>query len=66
MIIGPPYESVERQHSYFPADDNTWCKYHKDKMNITNLYDRTKCLPFVFRGEVKDIFTRLSSPNILK
>ena len=51
---------------YCSTDDNTWCKYHEDKMNITNLYDRTKCLPFVFRGEVKDIFTRLSSPNILK
>ena len=40
MIIGPQYESVERQHSYCPSDDNTWCKYHKDKLNNINFYDR--------------------------
>ena len=58
MIMGPPEESVVSQHSYCPNDDKTWCKYHKDKIFNTNIYDRSKCLPFVFR----EILTRLYSP----
>ena len=52
MIMGPPEESVESQHSYCPNGDKTWCKYHKDKIFNRNIYDRLKCLPFVFRGEL--------------
>ena len=33
MIMGPPEESVESQHSY-----KTWCKYHKDKIFHQNKY----------------------------
>ena len=47
MIMGPPEESVESQHSYCPNGDKTWCKYHKDKIFNRNIYDR-----FVFRGEL--------------
>ena len=65
MIMGPPEESVESQHSYFPNDDNTWCNYHRDEIFNTNIYDRSKCLPFVFRGELHEIFKRLSSPDLL-
>ena len=43
MIMAPPEESVESQHSYFPNDDKTWCKYHKDKIFNPNIYDRSKC-----------------------
>ena len=39
MIMGPPEECVESQHSYCPNDDNTWCKYHKDKLFNTKIYD---------------------------
>ena len=52
MIMGPPEESVESQHSHCPNGDKTWCKYHKDKIFYRNIYDRLKCLPFVFRGEL--------------
>ena len=38
--MGPPEESVEIQHSYCPNDDKIWCKYHKDKIFNTNIYDR--------------------------
>ena len=61
MIMGPSEESVESQNSYFPNDDKTWCKYHNDEILNTNIYDRSKCLPFVFR----EMFTRLSSPDLL-
>ena len=63
--MGPPEESVEMQHSYCPNDDKTWCKYHKDKIFNTNIYDRSKCLRFVLRGELHEIFTRLSLPDLL-
>ena len=53
MIMVPPEESVESQHSYCPNDDKTWCKYHKGKIFNTNIYDRSKCLPFVFCGELQ-------------
>ena len=52
MIMGPPEESVERQHSYCPNGDKTWCKYNKDKIFNRNIYNRLKCLPFVFRGDL--------------
>ena len=65
MIMGPPEESVESQHSYCPNGDKNWCKYHKDKIFNRNIYDRSKCLPSVFRGEIDEIFTRLPSPDLL-
>ena len=43
MIMDPPEESVESQHSYCPKGDKTWCKYHKDKIFNRNIYDRSKC-----------------------
>ena len=52
IIMGPPEESVESQHSYCPNDDKLWCKCHKDKYLTQNIYDRSKCLPFVFRGKL--------------
>ena len=50
MTMGPPEESVESQQSYCPNDDKPWCKYHKDKIFNTNIYDLSKCLPFVSRA----------------
>ena len=52
MIMGPPEESVESQHSYCTNGAKTWCRYHKDKIFNRNIYDRLKCLPFVLRGEL--------------
>ena len=65
MIMGPPEENVGSHHSYCPNDDKTSCKYHKDKIFNTNIYDESKCLPFVFRGEFHGIFTQQSSPDLL-
>ena len=52
MLMGPPEESVESQHSYCPNGDKTWCKYNKGKIFNRNIYDRLKCLTFVFGGEL--------------
>ena len=61
MIMGPQEES---QHSYCLNDDKT-TKYHKDKIFNKKTYDRSKSLPFVFLGQLHDIFIRLSSTNLL-
>ena len=53
MIMGPPEESVESQHCYFPNGDKTWCT-HKDKIFNRNIYDQSKCLLFVFRSEFQN------------
>ena len=66
LIQGPTYEPIEKQHSYCPDGKESWCRYQKDISNGTNLYERKKCLPFVFRGELKPIFDRLSSAELLK
>ena len=65
MILGPSYETVEGQHSYCPDGGESWCKYKKDIRFGTKTYDRKKCIPFVFRGEIKPIFERLSSNELL-
>ena len=49
MIMGTPEESVESQHSYCSNGDKTWCKV---KIFNTNIYDRSKCLPFVILSEL--------------
>ena len=64
-ILGPSYESLDAQHSYCPDGEDSWCKYKKDLLHGTTTYDRKKCLPFVFRGELKPIFEWLSSRDLL-
>ena len=59
-IVGPSNETLEKQHEYCPDGPETWCKYKHDKMHGTNMYDRGKCLPPVFRSELRHIFERLS------
>ena len=66
MICCPSDESLEEQHLYCPNGPESWCKYKKDKINITDTYSRTKCLPIVFRKELKPIFIRLSSTQLLE
>ena len=66
MMLGPPYESVAAQHLYCPDGNDSGCKYKKDHASNTNRYDQTKCLPFVFRKELKPIFDRLSSKKLLQ
>ena len=63
QLFGPPEEIVESQHSYCPNGDKTWCKYHKDKIFNRNIYDRLKCLPFVFRSELHANVGSLKNQN---
>ena len=65
MILGPSYESLSTQHKYCPEGIGSWCKYQVDISSNTDKYDRTKCLPFIFRGELLPIFNRLSSDKLL-
>ena len=61
MILGPLYESKKQQHSYCPVGSDTWCGFNRNESNCK----QTNCLPFVFRGELKPIFERLSSKDLL-
>ena len=65
MILGPSYESLIAQHSFCTDGKDSWCNFKKDLFYTTSTYDRSKCLPLVFRGELKPIFEWLSSPELL-
>ena len=65
MILDPENERNDEQHQFCPRTPDSWCKYQRDQMTNTSNYDRKKCLPSVFREELKHIFDRLSSPEIL-
>ena len=65
MVAGPLDETLDEQHHYCPNTSDTWCKYHKDVLDGTNYYQKGKCLPHVFRDELKSIFEKLSSNDLL-
>ena len=65
IIDGSSGESIETHHSFYPAGPKSWCKFQIDKVNCTNRYYQKNYLPFTFRSELKDIFTRLSSDTLL-
>ena len=48
-----------------PLGSGSWCKYQLGISSNTNKCDRTKCFPFIFRGELLPIFNRLSSDKVL-
>lgn len=44
---------------------DTWCKFQRDVIENTNTYSNKSCLPYIFRNELKPIFDRLSSRELL-
>ena len=65
-MIRNDQESLELQHSQCPKGANTWCKFWKDKREGTTSYDDKKRLPSVFQEELKPLFQRLSSDELLQ
>ena len=59
-------ETLDVQHQYCPKGSKSWCKYQLDVANGTNFYTQDNCLPAIFRKELKPLFTRLSSDELLK
>ena len=59
-------ETLDVQHQYCPKGSKSWCKYQLDAANGTNFYTQDNCLPPIFRKELKPLFTRLSSDELLK
>ena len=53
--------SFEKQHDNCPKRNDSWCKYWSDRAS----YDDTKRLPAVFFDELKPIFVRLSSDELV-
>ena len=48
MIMGPPEGSILIAQMVIKLGP----KYHKDKIFNRNIYDQSKCLPFVFHSEL--------------
>jgi len=65
-ILGSESESLDVQHKYCPKSSTSWCRFQTDKMNKTSTYDQSRCLPHVFRAELKPIFDRLASQDLLQ
>ena len=58
-------EPDEVQHQFCPEGENSWCRFQRDRASHTATYDQRKCLPSVFRKELKPIFERLSGDELL-
>ena len=59
-------EDIAVQHKFCPSGKDSWCKYPRDITSGTNTYKPSKCLPNVFRNELKPIFVRLSEKSLLQ
>ena len=57
---------LDEQHRYCPKSSTSWCHYQADQINNTSTYNQSRCLPSVFRKELKYIFERLSDEKLLK
>ena len=65
-ILSENNEPLFQQHRFCPQGAVSWCQYQKDQANNTNTYNTNKCLPPVFRSQLKPIFTRLSDKTLLE
>ena len=59
-------ETLGKQHKLCPKGSQSWCKWQKDQQNNTETYSQRKCLPAVFRSELKPHFERLSNDDLHK
>ena len=59
-------ESMKLQHRFCPIGSGSWCQYKRNVADGTDKYNQAKCLPAVFRVELKPLFTRLSSVELLQ
>ena len=59
-------ETFVQQHRFCPKGQDSWCKFQCDLATKTNTYSDKKCLPSVFREELRPIFERLSSKTLLQ
>ena len=58
-------EPCEIQHQFCPQGKNSWCRFQRDIASNTTTYNQRKCLPAIFRPELKYIFERLSDYELL-
>ena len=65
-ILGDQSELFDEQHRYCPKSLTSWCRSQADQINNTYTYNQSRCLPSVFRKELKPIFERLPDEKLLK
>ena len=57
---------LDKQHRYCLKLSTSWCLYQADQINNMSTYNQSRCLPSVFRKELKSIFQRLPDEKLLK
>ena len=65
-ILGDQSELFDEQHRYCEKSLTSWCRSQADQINNTCTYNQSRCIPSVFRKELKSIFERLSDEKLLK
>ena len=58
-------EDREEQHQYCPKGTESWCRFQRDKVNNTDTYSSSNCLPARFLPKLKPTFDDLSSTDLL-
>ena len=74
MLSGPFITTafyLKISHCHYPLslhhrDSVSRCRYQRDQAETTTTYSEDKCLPPVFRNELKPLFTRLSDIKLLQ
>ena len=65
-ILRDQLEFLDEQHQYCPKSSTSWFGYQAHWINNTSTYNQSRCLPSVFRKELKSIFKSLSDEKLLK
>ena len=59
-------EPLSQQHYLFSKGSISWCRHQRDQVEKITTYSHDKCLPPVFRSELKPLFTRLSDTKLIQ
>ena len=66
-VLFPCASSKEKPyHTYCPDGETSWCSYKTDQIKGTNRYKPGPGLPLDIISELKTLFARLSSEELLK
>ena len=58
-------EPLSQQHYLWSKGSVSWCRYQRDQLEKITTYSHEKCLPPVFRSEIKPLFIRLSDTKLI-
>ena len=59
------HDNFDDQHKFCPRNQESWCRYQKDKVSGTSTYKVNICLPKAVKDSLAPIFKDLSSDELL-